>query len=140
MNSINSLKKDIKNEINGSPYRDVVDNVLNLLKYQIRKYFIEDNEKIDKLTSIIESLIGEIIGKTLENLGHSSHIIKYCINNFFEVGQEFTTDEFYDVIKNRLHHSNKTIYSKYINNESRPAGMLERVIDKMKTYRIKKKG
>jgi len=112
INYSNQLIEDIKK----SKYDDIVDNLLNLLKFQIRRDYIDKNEKVDELIQKTKNFIEIIIEKIIRNFGHTPKIIKYCINTSFTKGEEFTSKDLDEKIKEKFYIHIKGL-SKYLNNE-----------------------
>jgi len=138
MNSVDSLKNEFINEIKRSPFKDMKNRVIFLLKYQMISKFIDNKKTVEDISEIIDTIIRNIIKKTIQNFGSISNIIRYCITNFFKINQEFTTDDVYEIIGNIFYDYDKTKYSKYICNEK--SKLIKSVKDKRKVYCVKNHG
>ncbi len=135
MNSSNSLKKAFIDEIERSSYKVMKNRVIYLLKYELISNFIDNKKSVEIISEIIETIIEKIIRKVIQNFGSISNIVRYCLTNFFKINQEFTSDEFYEVIEMNFYYYDKTTYSKYLNNEI--SKLIESVKDKRKVYFVK---
>ena len=137
MNFLESLKKDLIEEIETSPFKDMKFRVLYLLRYQLISKFINNPKKVDDISTIIEIIFEAIIKKFVQNFGSISNIIRYCLTNFFEINEEFTTDELYKVIKENFYYYDKTKYSKYLINQV--PKYIKSAKEKRKTYCVIKR-
>lgn len=135
MNSIEYLKKEIIDEVIKSPYKDMKDRVIYLLKYQMISNIVKDKKIADEISEIIEIIIENSIKKVIQNFGSISNIIRYCLTNFFEINQEFTTDDLYEIIEKNFYYYDKTKYSKYLINQI--PKFIESVKEKRAAYYIK---
>ena len=126
MKDTNNLKKALLNTLKDKNYKDLIDLILGYIRIIIRNEYIDNNEKVDNLISDLQPYIFLLIGKTIKSLGHSTHIVKFCLNNYFKKGSEFTTDEFYEICNEKLHYFNREDYTKRLGNEIKK-GKLERI-------------
>jgi len=116
MNNSDFLEIIIK-EIDEISFEELIsDNVLNLLKYYIRKYYLADNILAERLNREISVIFQKIIKKIIINFGDFPKIVKYSLNNFYNINEEFNSKELCKNIKKYFYYCNGTELSKRLSN------------------------
>ena len=114
--------EDFINFIRESSYKDIIKLLPYWFPYYIQINFIhiEDFEEnnVKKISSEIQTLIKDLVKKILENFGNFSSIIKYCLNNYYDIGDYFYSKSLKKKIKDNFYFCKKDDVSKFLNRKS----------------------
>ena len=98
-------------------YKKIFKVLYSWLDFHIMAYFCEDNEKAKKLTLEISNIIKVIIDKTLENFGAFPRLCRFTLNNYYEIGDNFSTSQLREKIQEHFHIYKKKEVNDFLCNE-----------------------
>lgn len=98
-------------------YKKIFKVLYSWLNFHIMAYFCEDNEKAKKLTLEISNIIKVVIEKTLENFGAFPRLCKFTLNNYYEIGDHFSTSQLREKIHEHLNIYKKKEVNDFLCNE-----------------------